>query len=345
MVITDTFTSGYNKGLLRQAMGSKFKKVGVFTSGGDAPGMNACIRAVTRSGIHNGLQIVGIYGGYNGLIDADFTALDSHEVGNIIRFGGTILRTARSQRFQTSDGMAQAYEALRKEGIEAVVAIGGDGTFRGANEFTNKYEIPFIGIPATIDNDMYGTDFTIGYDTAINTVVQAVDKIRDTAEAHNRLFIVEVMGRDAGFIALRSGIAVGAEAVLVPETDTHIDSLLALLERGWKRKKTGCVVIVAEGDAAGGAFDVADRVKKEFDHFDVRVSVLGHQQRGGAPTCMDRVLATRLGVGAIEGLLQGRSQVMVGVINNEVRYTEFNKSTKHYKELSEDLLYLVEVLG
>jgi 6-phosphofructokinase 1 len=345
LVFTDIFTGQHKSWLLIEIMSNDIQKVGVFTSGGDAPGMNACIRAVTRSGIHHGMKIVGICNGYNGLIDAEFSQLESHEVGNIIRRGGTILKTARSQRFRTADGMAQAYEALKKEGIDAVIAIGGDGTFRGANEFTDKYNIPFIGIPATIDNDMYGTDFTIGYDTAINTVVQAVDKIRDTAEAHNRLFIVEVMGRDAGFIALRSGIAVGAEAVLVPETDTHIDSLLALLERGWKRKKTGCVIIVAEGDDAGGAFDVADMVKKEFDHFDVRVSVLGHQQRGGAPTAMDRVLATRLGVGAIDGLLQGRSQVMVGVINNEVCYTEFKKSTKHHKKLSENLMYLVEVLG
>ncbi|MBL4578488.1 MAG: 6-phosphofructokinase [Flavobacteriales bacterium] len=323
----------------------EIKKIGVFTSGGDAPGMNACLRAVTRAGIHHGLEMVGIKNGYSGVIDADFINLESHLVGNIIHRGGTILKTARSKRFLTEKGMAQAYESLKREGIEAVVAIGGDGTFRGANEFTSMYDIPFIGIPATIDNDMFGTDFTIGYDTALNTVVQAVDKIRDTADAHNRLFIVEVMGKDAGFIALRSGIAVGAEAVLVPETDTDLDSLLALLERGWKSKKTGWVVIVAEGDDAGGAFEIGNQIKEKFGHFDIRVSVLGHQQRGGAPSCMDRVLATRLGVGAIDGLLAGKYQMMVGVVNNEVCYTDFDKATKHHKALNKNLLNLVNVLG
>lgn len=326
-------------------MPETIKKIGVFTSGGDAPGMNACIRAVTRAGIYNKFEIVGICGGYSGLIDADYIELESHHVGNIIRRGGTILKTARSERFVTDEGMEQAFECIKQHGIDAVVAIGGDGTFRGANEFTMKYGVPFIGIPATIDNDMYGTDFTIGYDTALNTVVQAVDKIQDTANAHNRLFIVEVMGKDAGFIALRSGIAVGAEAVLVPETDTHIDSLMKLLERGWDREKTGCVVIVAEGDDAGGAFDIAKQVKERFDQYDIRVSILGHQQRGGAPTCMDRVLATRLGVGAIEGIISGKSQVMVGIVNNEVVYTDFSMATKHHKVLNKNLLHLVDVLG
>ena len=326
-------------------MSDKIKRVGIFTSGGDAPGMNACIRAVTRAGIYHGMEIVGIFNGYNGMIDGEFEQLESHQVGNIIRRGGTILKTARSERFFSQEGMEKANEALKNAKIDAVIAIGGDGTFRGANEFTEKYSTPFIGIPATIDNDMFGTDFTIGYDTALNTVVDAVDKIRDTADAHNRLFIVEVMGKDAGFLALRSGIAVGAEAVLVPETDTHVDSLIALLEKGWKRKKTGCVIIVAEGDDAGGAFKIADQVKEKFGHFDIRVSVLGHQQRGGAPTCMDRVLATRLGVGAIDGLLSGKSQVMVGVVNNEICYTELIKSTKHHKELNKNLLRLTEILS
>ncbi|MBL4753364.1 MAG: 6-phosphofructokinase [Flavobacteriales bacterium] len=326
-------------------MSSKIQKIAVFTSGGDAPGMNACIRAVTRGGIHHGLEVVGIHNGYNGMIDGEYAVLQSYQVGNIIRRGGTILKTARSERFRTKKGMAKAHAALKKHGIEAVVAIGGDGTFSGANEFTDKYEIPFIGIPATIDNDMFGTDNTIGYDTALNTVVEAVDKIRDTADAHNRLFIVEVMGKDAGFIALRSGIAVGAEAVLVPETDTHVDSLLALLAKGWKSKRTGWVVMVAEGDDAGGAFKIAEQVKEKFGHFDIRVSVLGHQQRGGAPTCMDRVLATRLGVGAIEGILEGRSKVMVGIVNNEILYTDFSKATKHHKEINKHLLELTRILS
>jgi len=325
-------------------MAEKIKKIAVFTSGGDAPGMNACIRAVVRVGIRENLKVYGITNGYEGMINGDIFEFQSHEVGNIIRLGGTIIKSARSADFRTEEGMEEAFRVLRKAEIDGVVAIGGDGTFKGANEFTKKYSIPFIGVPATIDNDIYGTDFAIGYDSAINTVVDAVDKIRDTAEAHNRLFIVEVMGRDAGFIALRSGIAVGAEAVLVPETDTNIHSLIDLLEKGWKRKKSGCVVIVSEGDEEGGAFEIAKKLREKLKSFDIRVSILGHMQRGGAPSCMDRVLASRLGVAAVEALVAGKSSKMVGIVNNEISYTAFDKSSKHHKKLNSELLRLTQIL-
>lgn len=326
-------------------MKKDFNKIAVFTSGGDAPGMNACVRAVVRYGIHQNLKVYGIINGYEGMINGEIVEIESHEVGNIIRLGGTIIKSARSEEFRTEKGMKAAFTSLKNAKIDGVVAIGGDGTFKGANEFSNKFNIPFIGVPATIDNDIYGSDYAIGYDSAINTVVQAVDKIRDTAEAHNRLFIVEVMGRDAGFIALRSGIAVGAEAVLIPEMDTHIDSLVSLLEKGWKRKKSGCVVIVAEGDEAGGAFEIAKKVGKTITDYEIRVSVLGHMQRGGSPSCMDRVLATRLGVAAVEALIKGKSSQMVGVINNTVRFTPFEKSGKHHKTLNKDLLKLTQILS
>ena len=326
-------------------MKRKFNKIAVFTSGGDAPGMNACVRAVVRYGIRQNLKVYGIINGYEGMINGEIVEIESHEVGNIIRLGGTIIKSARSKEFRTEKGMKAAFNNLKNAKIDGVVAIGGDGTFKGANEFSNKFNIPFIGVPATIDNDIFGSDFAIGYDSAINTVVQAVDKIRDTAEAHNRLFIVEVMGRDAGFIALRSGIAVGAEAVLIPEMDTHIDSLVSLLEKGWKRKKSGCVVIVAEGDEAGGAFEIANKVGQSITDYEIRVSILGHMQRGGSPSCMDRVLATRLGVAAVEALIKGKSSQMVGVINNTLRFTPFERSVKHHKTLNKDLLKLTQILS
>ena len=326
-------------------MKNKLKKIAVFTSGGDAPGMNACVRAVVRSGIRKNLQVYGIINGYKGMINGEIVEIESHEVGNIIRLGGTIIKSARSEEFRTEEGMKAAYRSLQNAEIDGVVAIGGDGTFRGANEFSNKFNIPFIGVPATIDNDIFGSDFAIGYDSAINTVVQAVDKIRDTADAHNRLFIVEVMGRDAGFIALRSGIAVGAEAVLVPEMDMHIDSLVSLLEKGWKRQKSGCVVIVAEGDEAGGAFEIAKKVGESIKDYEIRVSVLGHMQRGGSPSCMDRVLSTRLGVAAVEALIKGKSSQMVGIINNNIHFTPFERSVKHHKTLNKDLLRLTQILS
>lgn len=323
----------------------EIKRIAVFTSGGDAPGMNACIRAVTRCAIYNGLEVMGIMRGYEGMIDGDFLELKSFSVSNIIQRGGTILKTARSSRFRTPEGMEKAYEQLKKYKIDGVVAIGGDGTFAGANEFGQKFDVPFIGIAGTIDNDLYGTDFTIGYDTAINTVVQAVDKIRETADSHNRLFFVEVMGRDAGFIALRSGIGVGAEAILIPEHRTHIDKLASILEAGWNRKKASCIIIVAEGENAGGAFKIAEDVKQRFSQYDTRVSVLGHLQRGGSPTCMDRVLASRLGVAAVEALMEGRRGEMVGVIYNDISYIPFENAIKHNVEVNYNLLKLADILS
>lgn len=322
----------------------KIKRIAVLTSGGDAPGMNAGIRAVVRTGIYHGLDVVGIIKGYEGMVDGNFIDMPSHAVGNIIQRGGTILKSARSERFRTEEGMEMAYQHLKKKRIDAVVVIGGDGTFRGALAFGKKYHVPFIGMPGTIDNDLYGTDFTIGYDTAINTVIQAVDKLRDTADSHDRLFFVEVMGRDAGLIALRSGIGVGAEAILIPETKTHIAQLIKILERGWKRKKSSSIIIVAEGDDEGGAFEVARKVKEKFNHYDTRVSILGHVQRGGSPTCMDRVLASRLGVAAVEGLLEGKKDVMVGSLHRDVSYVPFEKAVKHHVELNKNLLRIAEIL-
>ena len=271
---------------------TKIKKIGVLTSGGDAPGMNAAIRGVTRTAIYNRLRVIGIRHGYEGMIHGHFKELRSHSVSDIIQKGGTILKTARSKAFRTIEGRKQAYENLKKEGIDAVVVIGGDGTITGARKFSEEYDIPFVGIPGTIDNDIYGTDYTIGYDTALNTVVEAIDKIRDTASSHNRLFFIEVMGADAGFIAYRSGIATGAEAILVPEMTGQVAGLKDYLEKGFKRKKAANIIIVAEGDESGGAFAIAKKVKNDFKDYDVRVSVLGHMQRGGTPSAYDRVSAS-----------------------------------------------------
>ncbi|MBI2967948.1 MAG: 6-phosphofructokinase [Bacteroidetes bacterium] len=323
----------------------RIHSIAVLTSGGDSPGMNACIRAVVRTGICHGLKTYGIHRGYEGLIEGDIRELQSLDVSNIIQRGGTILKTARSDRFKTADGMAKAGDNLRRYKIDALVAIGGDGTFRGAKEFSAKYRIPVIGIPGTIDNDLYGTDFTIGYDTAINTAVEAIDKIRDTAASHNRLFFIEVMGRDAGLIALRSGIAGGAEAILVPETRTDVNTLIEKLREGWIHNKTSMIVVVAEGDEIGGAFKVAERVKKEFDYYDIRVTVLGHLQRGGTPTAMDRVLASRLGVAAVEGLLKGKKNVMAGVVHQDIVFVPFSKAVKHHRDINPHLLKIAEILA
>ncbi len=326
-------------------MDRKIQHIGIFTSGGDAPGMNACIRAVVRSALNADLMISGIGSGYQGMLEGDFVSLGTSDVSNIIQRGGTILKASRCEEFKTSAGMQKAYDNLRQKGIDALIAIGGDGTFRGANEFISKFNFPVIGIPGTIDNDMYGTDFTIGYDTAINTVVEAVDKIRDTAEAHNRLFIIEVMGKDAGFIALRSGIAVGAEAVLIPETKTHVDELIAYLQRRGENKNSSSIIIVAEGDDAGGALEIAAKVKEHYVDYDTRVSILGHMQRGGAPTCMDRVLASRLGVGAVTALLEGKTNEMIGIIHRDISFTPFEKACKHHKNINKHLLNIVETLS
>lgn len=321
------------------------KTIGVFTSGGDSPGMNACIRAVVRTAIYQGLRVVGIRRGYEGMIDGDFVEMGSSSVSDIIHRGGTILKTARSQRFFTPEGRATAADNLRRFGVDGVVAIGGDGTTTGARIFHEEHGIPFVATPGTIDNDLYGTDYTIGFDTAINTAVSAIDKIRDTAASHNRLFFVEVMGRDAGFIALNAGIGGGAEAVLIPETKTDIDALITLLDQGWSRKKSSSIIVVSEGDEAGGAFAIAEQVKARFSHYDTRVSVLGHIQRGGSPTCMDRVQASELGHAAVLALLDGKYNVMFGKMKGEVSETPFEQAIKQHNAVNPTLLELVKVLS
>lgn len=306
--------------------------------------MNAAIRAVVRTALYHNLDVVGVMRGYEGLISGDFIPMDRKSVGNIIQRGGTILKTARSDEFRTKEGRQKAYDQLKANGIDALVAIGGDGTFTGANIFIQEFDIPVIGLPGTIDNDLIGTDFTIGYDTAINTVVDAVDKIRDTAESHDRVFIVEVMGRDSGLIALRSGIGAGAEAILIPETKTNVRALLERLESG-RKDKSSKIIIVAEGDDVGGAFEVAASVKNKFPNYDTRVSILGHIQRGGKPSCMDRVLASRLGVSAVESLLEGRKGEMIGIIHGDIHYTSFDNAIKHIEEVNPNFLKIVEILS
>ena len=325
---------------------NNIKNIAVLTSGGDAPGMNAAIRAVVRAGIYYDLQVTGILRGYEGLINGDFIDMDRKSVANIIQRGGTILKTARSEGFRTAEGRQKAYDNLKKQEIDALVVIGGDGTFTGANVFSTEFNFPIIGLPGTIDNDLEGTDFTIGYDTAINTVVSAVDKIRDTAESHDRLFIVEVMGRDSGLIALRSGIGVGAEAILIPEANMGINGLVTRLESG-RKDKASKIIIVAEGDEVGGAFNVGEVLKEKFPLYDIRISVLGHIQRGGKPSCMDRVLASRLGVAAVEALLNGHEGEMVGQKNSEIVFTPFSHAIKHIdaEERSPAWLKLVEILS
>lgn len=325
---------------------NEIKRIGVFTSGGDAPGMNAAIRAVTRTAIFNGLKVTGIRRGYQGMVDGDFVELETKSVANIIQRGGTILKTARSMEFMTKEGMEKAYNNLRSAGIDAVVAIGGDGTFRGANEFTTLYpDVKIVGIAGTIDNDLAGTDNCIGYDTALNTVVDAVDKIRDTADSHERLFFIEVMGRDAGFIALRSGIAVGAEDILIPETPSSIDELIDKLEKGRRRNKTSGIIMIAEGDESGGAFAVADQVKKRLPQYDVRVTILGHIQRGGSPSCMDRVYASQYGYHAVQALLAGKSGIMIGIVRRDVVETPFAKAVKHTNKVRHDLTEMIRTLS
>lgn len=323
------------------------KKIAVFTSGGDAPGMNACLRAVVRTGLYHGLEVFGIKRGYEGLISDDIIPMDGHSVSNIIQMGGTILQTARSKRFFTPEGRQQAYENLQKRGIEGVVAIGGDGTFTGADIFMKEHpDLNFVGCPGTIDNDLIGTDFTIGYDTATNTAMQAIDNIKDTADSHNRLFFIEVMGRDAGFIALRTAIATGAEAVLVPETRTDLDHLVERLDYYYRKKgKTSGIVIVAEGDEGGGAMQVAEAVKKRFDRYEIKVAILGHIQRGGRPTCLERVRASQMGMEAVKALLDGKKGVMIGLVHNRVEYTPFAQAIKHTEDINPVMLEMVEVLA
>jgi len=307
--------------------------------------MNAAIRAVVRTAIFSGLDVFGIYRGYEGMIDNQIEQMYSNSVSNIIQRGGTILKTARSKRFMEYNGRLEAYNNLKEHNIDALVAIGGNGTFTGASVFDREFDFPIIGLPGTIDNDLYGTDATIGYDTAVNTVVDAADKIRDTANSHERLFFIEVMGRDAGFIALRSGIACGAEFILVPETTTYIDNLARLLKHDWRRSKTSGIVIVAEGDDSGGAYEVAKKVREKLPEMDARVTILGHIQRGGSPSAYDRVLASTLGYVAVQGLLQGRRGEMAGIVNKEVVFTPFDKAIKHTKDINKDLLEMSRILA
>ncbi|HMW74364.1 MAG TPA: 6-phosphofructokinase [Saprospiraceae bacterium] len=321
------------------------KKIAVLTSGGDAPGMNACIRAVVRTGTSSGIEVMGIMRGFQGMIDDEFIVLDSQAVSNIIQTGGTILKSARSEEFRTPQGRKKAFDNLKQHNIDGLVAIGGDGTFRGANAFISEYGFPIVAVPGTIDNDLYGTDFTIGYDTAINTAMSAIDNIKDTANAHNRVFFVEVMGRDSGFIALRSAIATGAEAVIIPETPTDIASLAQQLKDNYDRKKRASIIIVAEGDECGGAFKIAQKVKEHNPEFDTKVTVLGHIQRGGRPTCMDRVLASRLGMEAVRALLNGTSGVMIGQLHKKIAHTPLVKAIKHNVTVNPLLVEMVNILA
>jgi len=320
---------------------AKIKTIGVLTSGGDAPGMNAAIRAVTRAGICNGFKIKGIYRGYEGLIHDEVENFTTENVSGIISRGGTILKTARSQEFMTQEGQQKAYETLKKEEIDALVVIGGNGSLTGARNFATEYDFPCIGLPGTIDNDLYGTDATIGYDTTMNTIVECVDRIRDTAQSHQRIFFVEVMGRDAGFLAQNSAIACGAEAAIIPEFLTEVDQLKEFLDRGIRKSKKSCIVIVSESPKCGALF-YADRVRKEFPEYDVRVSILGHLQRGGTPTARDRILASRTGVGAVEAIMQGQRNVMIGVRYNEVVFVPFSEAIRTDKPLD---MKLVQVLN
>ncbi len=321
----------------------KIKKIGVLTSGGDSPGMNAAIRAVVRTAVFEKLEVIGIMCGYQGMINADFKPLYAHSVSDIIQRGGTILKTARCEEFRSPEGRAKAYVNLKEAGIDGVVVIGGDGSFTGARLFNEEYDIPFVGIPGTIDNDIFGTDYTIGYDTALNTVVEAVDKIRDTASAHNRMFFVEVMGAEAGFIALYSGIASGAEAIVIPEIKDDARNLKAMFDGG--RKKSSAIVIVAEGDEGGGAFAIAQQVKEDFKDYDIRVSVLGHLQRGGSPSAIDRVNASRLGHAAVEALIDAQKSVMVGLANGEITLVPFRKAVKLHKDVNHSLVELAKILS
>jgi len=324
---------------------AQIKNIGLITSGGDAPGMNAAIRAVVRAALFHDINITGIRRGFEGMISGDYFPMDRRSVSNIIQRGGTMLKTARSSHFLEPEGRQAAYEQLKNFEVDALVAIGGDGTFRGAKTFGDEFDFPIIGLPGTIDNDLVGTDFTIGYDTAINTVINAVDKIRDTAESHDRLFIVEVMGKDCGMIALRTGIASGAEAILIPENRSGMAKLIDRLENG-RKDKTSRIVIVAEGEnEEGGAFEIGRHIKEQFPHLDTRVSILGHIQRGGKPTCMDRVLASRTGVAAVEALLAGRRGEMVGIVQNQVAFTTFEKAVKHNTDVDPQMIRIVEILS
>lgn len=323
---------------------TKVKTIGILTSGGDAPGMNAAIRAVTRAGICNGFNIKGIYRGFDGLINGDIKPFTTENVSGIIMQGGTILKTARSSEFTTEEGRKKAYENIVKEGIDALVVIGGNGSLTGAMVFAREYDLCCIGLPGTIDNDLYGTDSTIGYDTTMNTIVECVDRIRDTAQSHERIFFVEVMGRDAGFLAQNSAIAAGAEAAIIPEDSTDVDQLARFMERGIRKSKKSCIVIVSESPKCGALY-YADRVRKEFPDYGVRVSILGHLQRGGRPTAHDRILASRTGVGAIDAIMQGQRNVMIGVHNNEIVYVPLSEAIRSDKPFDKKLITVLDELS
>ncbi|MFV8282154.1 6-phosphofructokinase [Christiangramia marina] len=327
-------------------MSKKLKKIGVMTSGGDSPGMNAAIRAVVRTCAYYHVDCVGYYRGFQGMIAGDSTPLTARSVRNTINQGGTILQSARSKEFMTKEGRAKAAANLKKEGVDAMILIGGDGTFTGGQVFSKEHNFPVIGVPGTIDNDIFGTHYTIGYDTALNTVIEAIDKIRDTASSHNRLFFVEVMGRDAGFIALNTGIGAGAEEILIPEEDLGLDRLLDSLERSRRAGKTSSIVVVSEGDKIGkNVFELAEYVKENLPFYDARVTVLGHIQRGGRPSCFDRVLASRLSVKAVELLLDGKRDLMVGMMNNEIESCSLDQALKGKHNINKDLLRISEILS
>ena len=325
----------------------KIKTIGILTSGGDSPGMNAAIRAVTRAGIYNGFRIKGIYRGYEGLINEEFKDFTSSSVSNTIQRGGTILKTARSKGFLEAEGRKQAYENMVKHNIDALIVIGGNGSLTGAQQFAREYDIPIIGLPGTIDNDLYGTDHTIGYDTALNTIVECVDKIRDTACSHDRIFFVEVMGRDAGFLAQNSAIAAGAEAAIIPEDKTDVDQLAEFIGRGMRKSKNSSIVLVSEAkkNGLGGALYYADRVRNEYPQFNVQVTILGHLQRGGTPSAYDRILASRLGYASIEALLEGQRNIMVGISNDEIVYVPIQRAIKMDKPINKELIDVLAVLS
>ncbi len=322
----------------------KIECIGILTSGGDAPGMNAAIRAVTRAAIANGFRVMGIYRGYEGLINDEIKLFSTENVSNIIQRGGTILKTARSKEFMTPEGRKKAYDVMQKRGIDALVVIGGNGSLTGARTFAQEFDVPCIGLPGTIDNDLNGTDCTIGYDTTLNTIMECVDKIRDTATSHERIFFVEVMGRDAGFLAQNSAIAAGAEAAIIPEDSTGADQLEHFVGRGIRKSKNSSIVLVSESPKCGAMY-YADRVRKEYPQFDVRVSILGHMQRGGCPSAYDRVLASRLGVGAIQAILEGQRNVMIGVRNDEIVYVPFSSAVKSDKPVKKELIDVLDILS
>ncbi|MBQ2394117.1 MAG: 6-phosphofructokinase [Alistipes sp.] len=321
------------------------KCIGILTSGGDAPGMNAAIRAVTRSAIYHGYTVKGIMRGYKGLMTGEIVDFDSHSVSNIIQLGGTILKTARCKEFTTPEGRRQAYENMKQAGIDALVVIGGDGTLTGAKCFAEEFDVPIIGLPGTIDRDLGGTDHTIGYDTALNTILDAIDKLRDTASSHERLFFVEVMGHTAGYLALYSALASGSEAAIIPEMETEVDQLGELINHGFRKSKNSAIVIVAENPETGGATALAERVKKEFPEYDARVTILGHIQRGGSPTARDRILASRMGDAAIEAIMEGQRNVMIGILNGQITYVPIAKALQKRKHIVREHLELVKILS